>query len=137
MVARNWGHTLGTDGPRLYVSSRCVFEMIPTRFLYTHSFNFFPFTAPASSCDVERAFSKGGLTISKYRHALTDDSTRASVLLDSWSQIPNLISEAEIIKIFKDKSRRVGKAGLEESESTESAASNGGGGDLSDIEMVD
>jgi hypothetical protein len=100
-------------------------------------FHLFPFTAPASSCDVERAFSKGGLTISKYRHALTDDSTRASVLLDSWSQIPDLIPDAEIIKTFKEKSTRVGKQKKlsQESESIESAASNKGGGDLSDIEV--
>ena len=63
----------------------------------------------ASSCDVERAFSHGGLTVSKYRHALSEESTRAATLLNSWSTIPGLIPEAEIIQSFKDKSRRLGK----------------------------
>ena len=97
--------------------------------LYTNSSR----SSLASSCDVERAFSKGGLTISKYRHALTDESAKASVLLDSWSQIPELIPEAEIIKIFKDKFRRdtgVGKQkkllqGSETAEATATASNEG------------
>ncbi|KLO05129.1 hypothetical protein SCHPADRAFT_802371, partial [Schizopora paradoxa] len=41
-------------------------------------------SAPATSVDVERAFSRGSLTVSKHRHALSDQSTRASVVLRSW-----------------------------------------------------
>jgi hypothetical protein len=63
----------------------------------------------ASSCDVERAFSHGGLTVSKHQHALSEESTHAATLINSWSTIPGLIPEAEIIKAFKDKSRRLGK----------------------------
>ena len=59
----------------------------------------------ASSCDVERGFSRGGLTVSKLRHGLSDESTRASTVLHAWSQIPGLIPENEIIQVFKDKCR--------------------------------
>ena len=60
----------------------------------------------ASSCDVERGFSRGGLTVSKLRHTLSDEATRAATVLHSWHEIPGLIPESEIIQIFKDKSRR-------------------------------
>jgi hypothetical protein len=64
-------------------------------------------SAPASSCDVERGFSRGGLTVTKLRHALSDESTRASTVLHAWSEIPGLLPEADIIQAFKDKSRRL------------------------------
>ena len=57
----------------------------------------------ASSCDVERGFSRGGLTVSKLRHGLSDESTRAATVLHAWSKIPGLIPESEIIQVFKDK----------------------------------
>jgi hypothetical protein len=63
----------------------------------------------ASSCDVERGFSRGGLTVTKLRHALSDDSTRASTLLHAWSEFPELIPTAKIIQIFKDKPSRTVK----------------------------
>jgi hypothetical protein len=66
---------------------------------------------PASSCDVERGFSRGGLTVTKLRHALSDDSTRASTVLHAWSQIPGLIPEVDIIEVFKDKCRRLKEKG--------------------------
>lgn len=66
----------------------------------------------ASSCDVERGFSRGGLTVSKLRHGLSDESTRASTVLHAWSKIPGLIPESEIIQVFKDKCRRL-KGGKE------------------------
>ena len=62
---------------------------------------------PASSCDVERGFSRGGLTVTKLRHALSDESTRASTVLHAWSEIPGLILEADIIEVFKEKGRRL------------------------------
>jgi len=55
----------------------------------------------ASSCDVEHAF--------KYQHALSEESTHAATLLNSWSTFPELILEAEIIQVFKDKSQQLGK----------------------------
>jgi len=61
----------------------------------------------ASSCDVERGFSRGGLTVSKLRHALSEESTRATTILNAWAQIPGLIPHTDIIQAFKDKCRRL------------------------------
>ncbi|RPD53478.1 hypothetical protein L226DRAFT_443259, partial [Lentinus tigrinus ALCF2SS1-7] len=52
---------------------------------------------PATSTDVERAFSRGRLTVSRLRHSLGDASVRASTLLGSWSRIPDLVAEREVI----------------------------------------
>lgn len=60
-------------------------------------------SAPASSTDVERAFSRGGLTVSKRRHALSDESTRAATVLSSWAAIPGLIPEEDILQVFREK----------------------------------
>ena len=62
---------------------------------------------------MERGFSRGGLTVTKLRHALSDESTRASTVLHAWSEIPGLIPEADIIQLFKDKSRRLKGKGKE------------------------
>ena len=62
---------------------------------------------PASSCDVECGFSRGGLTISKLQHRLSDESTHLLTVLYAWSKIPGLIPESEIIQVFKDKCRRL------------------------------
>ena len=75
--------------------------------LYTILISFLTNLYPASSCDVERSFSWGGLTVSKLRHRLSDESTRASTVLHAWSEIPGLIPESEIIQVFKDKCRRL------------------------------
>ena len=40
---------------------------------------------------------------------LTDDSTRASTVVSSWSEFPELIPASKIIQIFQDKHKRVGK----------------------------
>ena len=55
----------------------------------------------ATSTDVERAFSRGGLTVSRLRHSLSDASVRASALLGSWSTLPDLIPEKETIALLK------------------------------------
>lgn len=60
----------------------------------------------ATSTDVERAFSRGGLTVSKMRHSLSDESTRAATVLSSWCDFPIAIPRDEIISVFRDKSRR-------------------------------
>lgn len=60
----------------------------------------------ATSTDVERAFSRGGLTVSKMRHSLSDESTRAATVLSSWHDIPDLIPYNEIVNVFKDKAKR-------------------------------
>jgi hypothetical protein len=71
-------------------------------------------------CDVERGFSRGGLTVSKLRHALLDDSTRASTLLSAWSEFPELIPTAKIIQLFKEKPLRA----VKEQSSTPKETSN-------------
>lgn len=63
-------------------------------------------SAPAASTDVERAFSRGGLTVTKLRHNLSDESTRAATILHSWGSMGDLIPESEIIRAFADKSKR-------------------------------
>ncbi len=60
----------------------------------------------ASSADVERAFSRGSLTVSKHRHALSDESTRAATVLSSWAAMDGVVPESAIIKVFRDKSSR-------------------------------
>ena len=60
----------------------------------------------ASSTNVERAFSHGGLTVSKMWHSLSDQSVRAATVLGSWSHISQLIPHDEFITVFKEKSRR-------------------------------
>lgn len=39
---------------------------------------------PATSVDVERGFSRGGRVVSKLRHNLSEDSTRAATVLSEW-----------------------------------------------------
>lgn len=60
----------------------------------------------ASSTDVERAFSHGGLTVSKMRHSLSDESTRAATVVGAWCSLPGAIPKNEIITAFKEKSKR-------------------------------
>ncbi|TDL15373.1 hypothetical protein BD410DRAFT_732808 [Rickenella mellea] len=71
----------------------------------------------ATSTDVECAFSQGGLTVSKCRHALSDESTRAATILGSWAGIGGLIPEM-IIQAFRDKSARPRQPIVESSGST-------------------
>ena len=67
----------------------------------------------ATSTDAERVFSRGGLTVSRLRHSLSDASVRASALLGSWSTLPDLIPEKETIALLKAHIRktRVGGGG--------------------------
>jgi hypothetical protein len=60
----------------------------------------------ATSTDVERAFSHGGLTISKMRHSLSDESTRAASVLGAWCNLPGAIPHDEIMDACKDKSKQ-------------------------------
>ena len=60
----------------------------------------------ATSTDVERAFSKGGLTVSKMRHSLSDESTRAACVLGSWCDFPGAVPREDIMIAFKDKGKR-------------------------------
>ncbi|KAF5318888.1 hypothetical protein D9611_014723 [Ephemerocybe angulata] len=73
-------------------------------------------TAPATSTDVERAFSRGGLTVSKLRHSLADKTTKASTVLGSWHEHGGLIPFDDLVAKFKQKRKRGKKKarGLEE-----------------------
>lgn len=63
----------------------------------------------ATSTDVERSFSRGGLTISKLRHSLSDESARAATVLGSWSRLEGAIPKDVILQRFKDKSKHPNK----------------------------
>ena len=66
----------------------------------------------ATSTDVERSFSRGGLTVSKLRHSLSDTSTRAATVLGSWMSLEGAIPTADIVRMFKDKASRKRKRAL-------------------------
>ncbi|KAI0069216.1 hypothetical protein BV25DRAFT_1777220, partial [Artomyces pyxidatus] len=55
----------------------------------------------ASSTDVERAFSRGSLNVSRLRHSLSDESTRAATVLQSWMSIPGLVHEKELAEMMR------------------------------------
>ena len=61
--------------------------------------------------DAERAFSLGGLTVSKRRHSLGDESIRSATVLASWARagISSLLPETELVNHIKDKARRPNK----------------------------
>jgi hypothetical protein len=63
-------------------------------------------TAPATSTDVERAFSRGGRTVSKTRHALSDESVRSATVLGSWCTLSGAIPSKELATMFNKKSKR-------------------------------
>ncbi len=58
----------------------------------------------AASTDVEHVFSHGGLIVSKRRHNLSPESTRANVILNSWSKIDGIVPRKELMKRFNEKS---------------------------------
>lgn len=60
----------------------------------------------ASSSEMERGFSRGGLMVSPRRQNLRGASVRASTVLSSWHEIPGLIPERGLVKLFNDKSSR-------------------------------
>ena len=55
---------------------------------------------------MERAFSRGGLTVSKMCHSLSDESTQAATVLSSWCNFSPAIPRDDIIANFRDKSKR-------------------------------
>ncbi|KAK7689201.1 hypothetical protein QCA50_002610 [Cerrena zonata] len=66
-------------------------------------------SAPATSTDIERAFSCGGLTVLKCRHALSDKSTRAATVLSSWAHVKGLIPEEDMVRAMKERNKRTKK----------------------------
>ncbi|KDQ50929.1 hypothetical protein JAAARDRAFT_141085, partial [Jaapia argillacea MUCL 33604] len=65
-------------------------------------------TAPASSTNVECAFSSGGRQVSKLRHSLADETIRAVCVLGLWSD-NGLVPHDELIENIRKKSRSKGK----------------------------
>jgi hypothetical protein len=60
----------------------------------------------ATSTDAERAFSHGGLTVSKMRHSLSDESVRAATVLGSWCSLAGAIPREEFVTSLRDKGKR-------------------------------
>lgn len=73
----------------------------------------------ATSTDVERAFSRGGLTVSKLRHSLSDESTRCSSVLGAWTEVPDLVPFDTLVAHFDGKKSRSNKKRRIEAEPTE------------------
>lgn len=63
-------------------------------------------SAPASSVEVERAFSRGALTVTHRRHALSHHSTRNSIVLGAWLKNTNLVPKEELVEFFQKKTSR-------------------------------
>ena len=49
--------------------------------------------------------------MSKLRHNLSDESTRAATVLSSWMKVPGLVPEADLIQRFANKSMRAPPGG--------------------------
>jgi hypothetical protein len=60
-------------------------------------------SAPATAVDVERAFSRGALTVTHRRHTLSDTSTRNSIVLGAWLKDTNLVPKDELVEHFRRK----------------------------------
>ena len=73
----------------------------------------------ATSTDVERAFSRGGLTVSKLRHSLGDETTRSASVLGAWAEVPDLIPFSDLVNFFDEKKSRIKKKPRLEAQSTE------------------
>jgi hypothetical protein len=63
-------------------------------------------SAPASSVEAERAFSRGALTVTHRRHALSHQSTRNSIVLGAWLKDTNLVPREELVELFHNKPTR-------------------------------
>jgi hypothetical protein len=83
----------------------------------------------ATSTDVEQAFSKGGLTVSRFWHSLSDKSTCTSTVLGSWAALDEIIPDGvipkdEVIEEFKNKHRRPKKRVRVEKDESETEVMN-------------
>lgn len=67
----------------------------------------FPFLPIATSTNVERDFSRGGLMVSKHRHNLKDDSVRSAMTVSAWDD-KGLVPRQDIIKHFNNRQKRLG-----------------------------
>jgi hypothetical protein len=58
---------------------------------------------PATSCDVERAFSRGLLTVTHRHHSLLDTSTQASIVVGDWLKDGAIVDEGDLADFFDKK----------------------------------
>jgi hypothetical protein len=65
----------------------------------------------ASSTDVEHSFSQGRLNVSRLRHSLSEESTRAATVFGSWVGIEELVVTEDLIDNIQRKSFRGSKDG--------------------------
>jgi hypothetical protein len=80
-------------------------------------------SSPASSVEVERAFSRGALTVTHRRHALSDTSTRNSIVLGAWLKDTNFVPKHDLIELFRSKSSRLTMSSGDSVEADESDGS--------------
>ncbi|KDQ19359.1 hypothetical protein BOTBODRAFT_93384, partial [Botryobasidium botryosum FD-172 SS1] len=59
-------------------------------------------TIPATSVDVERAFSYGWQTVSLYRHSLSSQSIQASIVFGNRCK-EGLVNDDELVTLLRDK----------------------------------
>jgi hypothetical protein len=77
---------------------------------FVHSYDLLLIETLATSTDVERLFSHGGLLVPKRRHNLGFDTLRCLMVLQSWFEV-GLVPVDEVVEYFCSlKSRRKGKA---------------------------
>ncbi|KDQ06550.1 hypothetical protein BOTBODRAFT_121339, partial [Botryobasidium botryosum FD-172 SS1] len=85
-------------------------------------------SVPATSVDVERAFSYGRRTISLYRHSLSSDTIRASIVFGSRC-IEGLVNDDELVAMIKANAGRAGrprKGASEDRDSLSESEEDGG-----------
>jgi hypothetical protein len=51
---------------------------------------------------------RGRLTVSRMRHSLSNESTRAATVLSSWMAVPGMVPESDIIQALRTKTLRTG-----------------------------
>lgn len=83
-------------------------------------------SSPATSVEVERAFSRGALTVTHRRHALSDTSTRNSIVLGAWLKDTTFVPKDELIELFRNKSSRLTMSSGDSVEADESDGSISG-----------
>ena len=92
-----------TQGRRSSHVWRLITFPFPVCYLYAFPFPSLIYSVIAASVDVERAFSAGGIFVSDRRHRLADKSIRAGLLVGSWTLVPGLVSQTEMMLFFKTK----------------------------------
>jgi hypothetical protein len=89
-------------------------------------------SAPASSADVERAFSRGALTVTHRRHALSDTSTRNAIVVGTWLKDTNIVPKDALIEHFQNKSSRLAMPSSDSGEMDVDDSNDSGDADDSD-----